>query len=372
MSLMAQAKFESFRDAKLSLFYDVQRTWYELSKYQQDICISESNIAILKTIERLALARFKSPLQAGENSVSGEMRPAGDMAANSSESSGMGSMAGMAVNTGGAAPARASSSMPGNTMSSEAGISGLADLYRIQIEIGDLEDNIASLKNMMQSVTARFNLFLNRPVTSPVSLPDTILPELFDIPLSAVTDSMLANNPMLKMLEQEKQAFEARYRMVKSMSYPMIGLGLDYSIIGKSYMSASAMNGSDMVMPMITFTLPVYRKKYNAMKSEAELLKTAASQGYTETSNTLQAEFYQAVRLFQDALRRQKLYTDQCRLAEKSLNIMLKAFASNNASLTDILRIRQQVLDYKFRQIEAVADYNTAVAWLWKLMANKI
>jgi outer membrane protein TolC len=32
MSLMAEAKFESFRDAKLQVYYDVQRTWYEMYK----------------------------------------------------------------------------------------------------------------------------------------------------------------------------------------------------------------------------------------------------------------------------------------------------------------------------------------------------
>ena len=37
MSLMAKAKFELFRDAKLQVYYDVQRTWYELYKVQKDI-----------------------------------------------------------------------------------------------------------------------------------------------------------------------------------------------------------------------------------------------------------------------------------------------------------------------------------------------
>jgi len=60
MSLMANAKFELFRDTKLQVFYDVQRTWYELYKIQKDISISEKNIEILKIIERLALVRFKS------------------------------------------------------------------------------------------------------------------------------------------------------------------------------------------------------------------------------------------------------------------------------------------------------------------------
>ena len=48
---------------------------------------------------------------------------------------------------------------------------------------------------------------------------------------------MLAKNPMLGMLEYEKQSFEARKKMVKGMGYPMVGLGLNYSLISKSEMS---------------------------------------------------------------------------------------------------------------------------------------
>lgn len=70
MSLMAKAKYESFRDAKLQLFYDVQRTWYELQKIRQEILLSEKNLEIMHTIERLALVRFRSPSTGSSSSYS--------------------------------------------------------------------------------------------------------------------------------------------------------------------------------------------------------------------------------------------------------------------------------------------------------------
>ena len=86
-------------------------------------------------------------------------------------------------------------------------------------------------------------------------------------------------------------------------------------------------------------------------------------------ANSLQTEYYQAMQLYQDAQRRTKLYADQYRLASKTLDILFKSFASSSASLTDILRVRQQTLDYEYKQIEAIADYNTSIAWLKRLMA---
>ncbi len=70
-----------------------------------------------------------------------------------------------------------------DSMGSSAGGSSLADLYRIQIEAGDLENNIALLKNQQNTLIAQFNSYLNRPVTSPVSLPDTLIADTLGIPL---------------------------------------------------------------------------------------------------------------------------------------------------------------------------------------------
>jgi outer membrane protein TolC len=153
------------------------------------------------------------------------------------------------------------------------------------------------------------------------------------------------------------------------MSYPMVGLGLNYSIIGKSGMSVSEMNGKDMVMPMVSVTLPVYRKKYNAMASEADFSKSASLNKYNSTAGNLQTEYYSALQQYKDALRRAKLYDYQSQLASKSLDITIRSFSASAASLTDLLRIRQQTFDYELKESEAQADLNTAVALLKRLMA---
>jgi outer membrane protein TolC len=372
MSLMAKAKFELFRDAKLQVFYDVQRTWYELYKIRKEMSISEKNIEILKSIERLAIVRFKSasPESTGTSSQSAGMS-SGATQTNGTSSSGMQTMGagqGNQVSSGSSNP-----SPPEQTaiMTSSAGNSGLADIYRIQIESGDLENNIALLKDQQNSLLARFNTYLNRPVTSPVYTYENIARDSLEFPLTSVSDSMLAHNPMLGMLDFEKQSLESREKMVIRMGLPMVGLGLNYSLISKTKypMGEPSMNGKDMIMPMVAVTLPIYRKKYASMKNEARLMKTATSENYQATANSLQAEYYQAILMYRDAQRRVKLYEEQVRLASKSLDLLMIGFSVSSAGLTDVLRMRQQTLDYELRQVEAVADFNTAVAWLKRLMA---
>jgi len=342
MSLMANAKYESLRDAKLQVLYEIQQTWYELYTVKHNIIISEKNIDILRTIERVALVKFRTA-------------PSGN---GSSSSSG-----------GAVSQNQAPQNMQGNSMGTSAGGSSLADLYRIQIEIGELENNTSLLKNQQNTLVAQFNSYLNRPATSPVALPDTLYADALGIPLKAVSDSILTNNPMLEMLQYEQKSLESRKRMVTKMGYPMLGLGLNYSVINKNEMSASSMNGKDMVMPMVTMTLPIYRRKYKAMQTEADMLQSATAQNYKASANSLETEYYKAVQLYQDAQRRITLYGSQSMLAGKSLDIMIRSFAVSGSGLTDILRVRQQTLDYEYKQVEAVADFNTAIAWLKRLMA---
>ncbi len=371
MSLMAKAKFESFREARNQVFFNVQSTWYDLYRLNQDLRISDRNLQILKTIERLALVRFRTAagLQGGSPPAqSGAMNQNQGQTQNLSAGS-----QGMQVMTGGqplpAAPGMSTSSpMQGNPMGTQGG-SGLTDLFRIQIEISNLENNIALLKNQRSTAVAKFNSFLNRPMQLPVAMADTLLPDTLGIAVSAVTDTILKNNPMLGMLHFEKQSLEARKKMVTRMGYPMVGVGVDYSVINKSEMATSPDNGKDMIMPMVSLTLPVYRKKYRAMQNEAEILATSADQNYSATANTLQAEYYQAIQLYQDAERRMKLYLDQYILAKKSLDIMIRSYSVAGSTLTDILLVRQQTLDYELKQAEAVTDFNTAIAWLKRLMA---
>jgi len=370
MSLMAKAKFELFRDAKLQVFYDVQRNWYELYKIQKDISISEKNIEILKIIERLAVVKFKAAPSEGTGTTSSNQVSSSVSAQNNSAgAAGMQIMGGAKVNTGSTVSNQTSSQMQIGAMASSSANTNMIDIYRIQIETGDLENNISLLKNQRITIMAQFNTYLNRPVTSPVFTYDNIAVDSLKLPLIAVSDSILANNPMLGMLDYEKQSIEARKKMVTRMGYPMVGLGVNYTVISKFPYATTAMNGKDMIMPMVTATLPIYRKKYNAMRNEAELLKTAASQNYQATANSLQAEYYQAVQLYQDAQRRIKLYDNQYQLASKSLDLILKSFSVSSSALTDVLRVRQQTLDYELKQVDAIADLNTSIAWLKRLMA---
>ncbi len=364
MSLMAKMKFEAFRDAKLQVYYDVQRAWFDLYRVRQNIRISEKNVELLKTIERLTLVKFRSGSSGGGSALSGGNMSGGSASTTTSGSSGMNTMGGGSGTSTASRSATSSGSAP---MSSASGASGLSEVYQIQIETASLEDNIASLKNEELVAVARFNSLLNRQQKTSVASVELLPIEPLDIAYLSVTDSMFSRNPMFGMFRYEQQSLRARNNMQKQMGLPMVGVGINYSVISKSEMSTSPMNGQDMIMPMLTVTLPIYRKKYKAMQTETNFLKMASEQNFQATVNMLQTQYYEALQQYNDAERRMKLYDSQSQLTKKSLDISIKSFSSSASGLSDILRIRQQLLDYELKQVEAVVEYNKAEALIKRL-----
>jgi len=361
MSLMAKAKYEFFRDAKLELQFEVQRTYNELNKINKTIKIAEINNEILHSIERLSLIKYQSSINlTSSNTATNNNRSSTENASLSTAGSGMGGNVSMPSN-------QAPKAMKNSGMGSVSTNSGLVDIYRIQLEIGELENSIDQFKNQFNSLQIRFNAQLNRPINLPIFMLDSLIVDTLPISATAISDSMLVNSPMLSMLQYEQQSIESRKKMVQRMGYPMVGLGINYSLINKNAMSTSPMNGNDMIMPMLTISLPIYRKKYKAMQTEANLMKLASEQNAQATVNSLQSEYSEAMQLYLDAERRIKLYERQRVLSEKSLTILLSGFSTSGTALNELLRIRQQTLDYETKHIEAISDYNISIAWLKRL-----
>ncbi|MGB4292116.1 MAG: TolC family protein [Bacteroidales bacterium] len=368
-NLMSRAKYEAFRDAGEQISFEVRKTWYELYKIRKNISTVEKNIGILNTIEGLVLEKFRTGAGGGTMGSSAGMNMTAvstSSAAQSAGSQGMQNMGGNMQSSSGAQPQM--DSKPAGMPSTSPG-TGLYDLYLIQIEAGNLQNSLDYLKDEERSVKSLFNTYLSRDPGSDVFTPDTLAAGPLPVTVTAIPDSITANNAMLSMLDYERQSYTYKKRMSELMGYPMFGLGLNYSVIGKSEMSGSSMNGGDMIMPMVRITIPVNRKKYSAMQKEASLLELAASNSYRNMYNNLQAEYYATMKMYNDAQRRVALYKNQYDLAGKSFELVLKNYSVNKSDLTEVLRIEQQILDYELKQNEAVADLNTAIAIFRRLMS---
>ncbi|MCX7987400.1 MAG: TolC family protein [Bacteroidales bacterium] len=372
MGLMAYARFESLREAKLDIMYQVEELWYELYKTRAAIRISEKNLELLKAIEGLEQTKFRS---GGGFSLSvsntATLQSSNDQNESKNISTSMGGMSNMQTGN------KSGTSKLSSTMSMTQGMgavssgSQLSQVIQIQIERLSLEENIAALGSRLIKQKANFNTLLGRPIDHPVYLPDSLEIDTLNFPVLIHPDStFFSDHPMLKMFEYENQSVDARMRMIKRMGYPMIGVGLSYSVINRSEMSVSAMNGHDMLMPMVTISLPIYRKKYRAMQTETELIRLSIIQGYQAAYNELQVSWVEAIQDFNEAQRRLSLYERQCQLLKQTLEVLLQSFTSSGNGLSEVLLVRRQALDYELKKTEAIADLQIAIARIKKISAQ--
>jgi hypothetical protein len=190
-------------------------------------------------------------------------------------------------------------------------------------------------------------------------------------------DSVISNNPMLTMLEAEGNAYRAKAEMDKKMSYPMLGIGLQYSLIGKkpedmSMGSMSGMNGKDMFMPMLKISLPIFRKKYNAQQRESKHYWKSSELKYENTMNQLQAEYIRITQQLEDAARKIDLYQKQYDLSLATYQLIVREFSTGRTTLTDVIQVERQMLDYHLKKSEAIAEYNTQIAGIEKLISTSV
>lgn len=369
-SKMALARYELFRDARNSLFFQVKATWYELYRLEEEIRITEENLDILKQYERLALIRFQSA-GVGTSTGSSTMQGKSSMNKSSSTSSAMSGMSGgMANSTSSQSTQQGSTSM--GAPSSMGGGSGMSDVLRVRIEIKELENTLALLEDSRLPLQAEFNQLLNREYDHQVTISDTLAETSVPFERRAILDSISQNNPMLKMLDAEEEAYEAQKKMARLEGRPMLGAGVNYMPFSPRTENGMPMGGNDMVMPMLRLTIPIYRKKYNALQKEAELKQLAVQQRRENTVNQLTTRWSTALRDLDDATRRTKLYREQTDLARQTLNLLMTSYATDGRDFEEVLRVQQQLLDYQLKLITSIVDQHVTIAMLENLAATEL
>jgi outer membrane protein TolC len=340
-------------------------------RLEEEIRITAENLDILKKYERLALIRFQSASTGAATGAQGNTQMNEESASTSGTS--MGGM-GTGMNTGnksGQAGSGRSTPMGSSPSMRDSG-SGMSDVLRARIEIKMLENTLALLQDSRIPLQAEFNQLLNRNFNEPVEVADTLEDTALSLERLALLDSITRNNPMLKMLDAEEEAYEAQKKMARLEGRPMLGAGITYMPFGPRTEDGMTMGGDDMIMPMFRLTIPIYRKKYNALQKESELKQQAVQQRRENTVNQLSTRWATAVRDLDDAIRRADLYRGQSQLAKQTLSLLMTSYSTDGREFEEVLRVQQQLLDYQLRLVTAIVDQHTTIAVLENLAATEL
>jgi len=301
-TLMAEATYQEFLDARNKLYYQVSASYYPLYELHKLISIEEENQRILSSYKEIATIQFQND---------------------------KGSM---------------------------------VDVLRVDIMLKDATSNLSILEQKQKPLVTRFNKLLNRSDDDNIVVQDSLF--TFSLPANYRKDSLLASNPILDELELKIEASKASEQAVIKQGLPKLGVGLDYVIVGQRTDMSVPDNGKDAFMPMVSVSLPIFRGKYKAAQKEAQLMQESYSLQREEATNRLTSSYDMIWFEIQKQVELIQLYEEQIQESGQSLNLLFSAYSNSGKDFEEVLRMQQQILKYQKMKATALSEYHIALAEL--------
>jgi outer membrane protein TolC len=235
----------------------------------------------------------------------------------------------------------------------------MVDVLRIRMEKNELANRLYSLEEGYKSNAVTFNLLLNREAHLPVVFPDA-----FDLQTDGMEtgSEALNDNPLLLRLENQRQYVVNEETVVKKERLPSIGLGLDYVFVGERPVTALPDNGKNIVMPMLSLSVPLFSKKYTSRLKQLELERQALESSRTGIENTLMNQLQQAKSDAKVALATINTQEQNIAEADRAREVLLAAYQTSMIDFEQLLEIQQMKLQFQIKDLAAKRNYAVQLA----------
>ncbi|MBC7000184.1 TolC family protein [Cytophaga sp. FL35] len=291
---MAETEFVEIAIAKRKLALSVAQSYYQLYSIRAKQDVLDENIKLLQTYERLALT------------------------------------------------------------SVEVGKASAVDVLRLQIRQNELQQQKEVLQEDYLAEQASFNNLLNRKESIAVEVvPEMTIPTEDPI----YSEEGLALNPELLKYDRLYESIEQSELLNQKESAPNIGFGLDYVPVSERPDMTFSDNGKDIVMPMVSLSIPIFNNRYSSISKQNELKQLEIESQKNDRLNTLETAFAKATSQHNQA--RIKFSTQQKNLkqAKDAEEILIKNYETSTIDFNDVLDIQELQLKFQVNQIESVQLY---------------
>ncbi|WP_046758208.1 MULTISPECIES: TolC family protein [Kordia] len=236
----------------------------------------------------------------------------------------------------------------------EVGKASAVDVLRLQIRQNDLRQ----LKNVLQrkylAEQTNFNNFLNRDNTINVSVLDSLTIPMKDFKFNSEN---LSIHPELVKFDKLYQSIEKSELLNQKESSPMIGFGLDYINVSERPDMNFSDNGKDIVMPMVSVSIPIFNKKYKSQTKQNELEQQEITAQKQERLNTLETLLSKAINERISARISYATQTKNLKQAKDAEEILIKSYETGTIDFNDVLDIQELQLKFQINQIESIKSY---------------
>lgn len=231
----------------------------------------------------------------------------------------------------------------------------LKEIFKLDMEIEESKTNLSLLQQRKKRGVAELNALVNRKIDLPIE----VVLGGGESSLN-LTYSSVEGHPLLEGLQLQEKSFEAQEKVAQKSAMPKLGVGLEYMYLDNFIMNGMQYDGTNMFMPMVSVSLPIFNKKYKSARREAQFMQEASRMDYENLHNLLTSSMYQQQVNIESELKRLELLDFKVNKTQQILDLSFNEFENSLGSLADLLGVQQNLL--KFQQEKEMTLGNLRVA----------
>lgn len=249
----------------------------------------------------------------------------------------------------------------------EAGNASAIEVLRLKMRQNELREQKEILELKYESRKVNFNKILDREAVADVNLPDTLAINQED------PDSIPGNievNPEILKFDGLTESILQAEELNKREALPKLGVGLDYVNVAKRTDMDVADNGKDILMPMLSVSIPIFNNKYNSVSRQNELRQQEVVQKRADKINQLQSGLEEAINDRTSARVSWEVQLDNLAQARNAEEILIKTYETGKMDFDDVLDIQELQLKIQMNLIDAVVSYYSETAMIEYYLTN--
>tara|TARA_B110000261_G_C13083563_1_gene356878 strand:- start:70 stop:1275 length:1206 start_codon:yes stop_codon:yes gene_type:complete len=236
----------------------------------------------------------------------------------------------------------------------EAGDGSTTDILRLDLKINNLETNLKTADinyigklDYLKLLTGKERLFLTFKFAQ-------------NLANNTLETDTVNNHPMIRMSKEKLNINKARKKVIAQMALPKFGVAINYTFVSKRTDINPIDNGKDILVPKISMTLPIYRKKYKALAKMNDLEKASIEEEIKSKALNLKTKLVMVRVQIKSAKERLKLYKKQIITAESIIELLKADYQNGNTNIEAIFTTLSQLISYQMEQQEAQTDLKIA------------
>ncbi|MDF4203941.1 TolC family protein [Maribacter sp. SA7] len=236
----------------------------------------------------------------------------------------------------------------------EVGKASAVDVLRLQIRQNELQQQKEVLEETYLGEQTSFNKLLNRDGNTGVTILEALMLPSEDI---FYDENNLSLNPELLKYDKLYESIKQSELLNQAESNPMIGFGLDYLPVSERPDMNFSDNGKDILMPMVSVSIPIFNKQYDSRSKQNELKQLEINAQKENRLNVLESAFAKAQSQRNQSRIAYNTQAKNLKQAKDAEQILIKNYETGTIDFNDVLDIQELQLKFELNQVESIQMY---------------